>query len=74
MNIHANIQDNQSWSDEYLFENPFEYFWIEKNIPAWGEIEMNILKDIHEHSSRISRVGMNIQMNIKYIKKRGLNI
>ena len=34
---------------------------------------MNIFEDIHEYSFRISSVGINIQINIKYIKKWRLN-
>ena len=47
---------------------------MEKNIPCWGAIQMNISKVNYEYSFRIFRNGMNIRMNIQYINKWGLNI
>ena len=54
-------QDNQSWSDEYLWE----YLQMEKNIPCQGAIQMNVSKVNYEYSFRIFRNGTNIQMNIQ---------
>ena len=54
MNIPVNIQDKKSWSDEYLSEYLSEYLYIQQNIFAWGEFELNILKDISEYFFRIS--------------------